>query len=210
MPMYFLLSGFCLTLGYGKNKYSKISGCCSSLHSTQISGSTIFDSTTFYFKRLTRILPVYYLCFLYALPLSFFVWYFASENSEIRNEIISGSISSLFLVQSWLIEFGQGLNGAAWTVSTLFFFYLVYPRLLVFAQNRSNHALAILMATSFFLQIVLGFSIACLAHYLSGKTYWWSTSHPLSRLPVFFMGICAGVLCVRIQNGDLDALNRKN
>ena len=128
MPMYFLLSGFCLTLGYGKNKYSKISGCCSSLHSTQISGSTIFDSTTFYFKRLTRILPVYYLCFLYALPLSFFVWYFASENSEIRNEIISGSISSLFLVQSWLIEFGQGLNGAAWTVSTIFFFYLVYPR----------------------------------------------------------------------------------
>ena len=66
------------------------------------------------------------------------------------------------------------------------------------------------MATSFFLQIVLGFGIACLAHYLSGKTYWWSTSHPISRLPVFFMGICAGVLCVRIQNGDLDALNRKN
>ena len=88
-------------------------------------------------------------------------------------------------------------------------FQLIF-RLLVFAQNRSNHALAILMATSFFLQIVLGFSIACLAHYLSGKTYWWSTSHPLSRLPVFFMGICAGVLCVRIQNGDLDALNRKN
>ena len=88
-------------------------------------------------------------------------------------------------------------------------FQLIF-RLLVFAQNRSNHGLALLMATSFFLQIVLGFGIACLAHYLSGKTYWWSTSHPISRLPVFFMGICAGVLCVRIQNGDLDALNRKN
>ena len=66
------------------------------------------------------------------------------------------------------------------------------------------------MATSFFLEIVLGFSIAGLANFLGGKAYWWSTAHPLSRLPVFFMGICAGVLCVRIQNGDLDALNRKN
>ena len=67
------------------------------------------------------------------------------------------------------------------------------------------------MATSFFLEIVLGFSIAGLVGiFLGGKTYWWSTTHPLSRLPVFFMGICAGVLCVRIQNGDLDALNRKN
>ena len=84
-------------------------------------------------------------------------------------------------------------------------------RLLVFAQNRSNHGLALLMATSFFLEMVLGFGIIGLASFLtSEKAYWWSTAHPLSRLPVFFMGICAGVLCVRIQNGDLDALNRKN
>ena len=140
MPLFFLLSGFCLTLGYGKKKYSKISGCCSSskaktLDSTQSIGS-IFDSTTFYFKRLTRVLPVYYVCFLYSLPLSISGWYFASGNPEITKdqlhnwtkEFIGGIVSSLFVVQTWLVEFGNGPNGAAWTISTLFFFYLVYPR----------------------------------------------------------------------------------
>merc|ERR1712038_1881738 len=118
MPLYFLLSGFCLTLGYGKKKYSKISGCCSSpkaktLDSTQSIGS-IFDSTTFYFKRLTRVLPVYYVCFLYSLPLSIVGWYIASGNPEITKdqlynltkELLGGSISALFVVQTWLIEFG--------------------------------------------------------------------------------------------------------
>ena len=35
------------------------------------------------------------------------------------------------------------------------------------------------------------------------------TAHPVIRLPVFFMGISAGVLCVRIQEGDLDAFLSK-
>ena len=69
------------------------------------------------------------------------------------------------------------------------------------------------MASSFFLEIVVGFSISSLVTLIShdgfGGAYWFSTAHPISRLPVFFMGVCAGVLCVRIQTGDLDALNRK-
>ena len=39
--------------------------------------------------------------------------------------------------------------------------------------------------------------------------YWIGTAHPLFRLPVFFMGVCAGVLCNRIQQGDLDAFHSK-
>ena len=39
--------------------------------------------------------------------------------------------------------------------------------------------------------------------------YWIGLGHPVSRLPVFFMGICAGLLCVRIQNGDIHALSSK-
>ena len=36
----------------------------------------------------------------------------------------------------------------------------------------------------------------------SGLGYWISTVHPLSRLPVFLMGIFAGILCIRINEGD--------
>ena len=39
--------------------------------------------------------------------------------------------------------------------------------------------------------------------------YWISTAHPISRIPVFFMGVCAGVLCMRIKEQDYEALNCK-
>ena len=39
--------------------------------------------------------------------------------------------------------------------------------------------------------------------------YWISTAHPISRIPVFFMGVCAGVLCMRIKEKDYEALNCK-
>ena len=39
--------------------------------------------------------------------------------------------------------------------------------------------------------------------------YWPATAQPIIRLPVFFMGVCAGVLCNRIQQGDIDAFQSK-
>ena len=78
----------------------------------------------------------------------------------------------------------------------------------------SNRGLSILMALSFWFEIIVGWVLfdllASLDHEgLYEKNYWYVTAHPFSRLPVFFMGVCAGVLCVRIQNGDLDALKCK-
>ena len=75
------------------------------------------------------------------------------------------------------------------------------------------------MAIMFILNIVIGLVISIVGNYLFElynwnifgrvEPYWISTAHPLSRIPVFFMGICAGVLCVRIQQGSLEALNCK-
>ena len=124
MPLFFILSGFCLTLGYGKKKYSKVCGsCCNSNQSgsNPDSNENIFDSATFYFGRLTRILPIYYICFLYSLPLIPLLWQWSPN-------VIGGSISAVFLVQTWIIVLGFGPDGPSWTISTLFFFYLVYPR----------------------------------------------------------------------------------
>ena len=80
----------------------------------------------FYLNRFTRILPVYYICFIVGVILiPFGHSYFAPENLWFN---AGGSILSLFLVQSWVMVFGLGPNGPSWTVSTLFFFYLVFPR----------------------------------------------------------------------------------
>ena len=81
--------------------------------------------------------------------------------------------------------------------------------LLVIAQRVSNRGLSILMALSFWFEIIVGWVLLDVLEFLDDINYWLATAHPFSRLPVFFMGICAGVLCVRIQNGDLDALRCK-
>ena len=79
MPVFFLLSGFCLTLGYGKKKYTRSTLCCGSCQTTSgcdcrpcrkqpDSNEEIFDSWEFYFGRVSRILPVYYLTLILAIP----------------------------------------------------------------------------------------------------------------------------------------------
>ena len=73
--------------------------------------------------------------------------------------------------------------------------------LLMFAQRRSNYELLSLVGVMFYLECCIGFMIMLLVPN-SGLGYWISTVHPLSRLPVFLKGIFAGVLCIRINEGD--------
>ena len=84
-----------------------------------------------------------------------------------------------------------------------------YSSLLVFAQKRSNATLAKLLVISFWVEFVGGVLIFIFGPHFWGLNYWLATAHPISRLPVFFMGVCAGILCNRIQNGDFDALESK-
>ena len=58
MPLFFLLSGFSCTLGYGRKN-----------HQINNEENNTFDSRSFYFGRISRILPVYYFCYFYSLPL---------------------------------------------------------------------------------------------------------------------------------------------
>ena len=84
---------------------------------------------------------------------------------------------------------------------------MVFSSLLTFAQKRSNAMLEKLVVISFWIQAIIGILVWW---YLPMDDpyirYLFATSHPLSRLPIFFMGICAGLLAIRLQNGDLEAL----
>ena len=80
---------------------------------------------------------------------------------------------------------------------------------MLFAQKRSNYVVAMLMAGSFYLQVVLCCLIFTIAPIDGAAKYWIGTAHPIFRVPVFFMGVCAGVLCIRIQQGDFDAYYSK-
>ena len=78
MPLFFLLSGFSCTLGYGRKKYKRATECCGPCKTTtgcqcencKNAEEEIFDSWRFYFNRMTRLLPVYYATYLFAIILS--------------------------------------------------------------------------------------------------------------------------------------------
>ena len=67
------------------------------------------------------------------------------------------------------------------------------------------------MALAFYFNIVVGVIILFITPGSPGDPtdydYWLIIAHPISRLPVFLMGIFAGVLCTHIQEGDTSALN---
>ena len=70
-------------------------------------------------------------------------------------------------------------------------------RILVTVQNWSNRGVSICMVLSFWLQLTLGLTLNFAP--VPFEAYWPTTAHPFMRLPVFVMGVCAGVLCVRLQ-----------
>ena len=139
MPLFFLLSGFCLTLAYGKKKYIKSTVCCGPCSTTtgcncpQCSSSEeeVFDSWGFYYARMARILPVYYAIYLLALP-SIPLGHELGFQKMVRiiglEGVMWGSLSALYGVHMWIVILGFGPVGPSWTLSTLFFFYLVFPR----------------------------------------------------------------------------------
>ena len=144
MPLFFLLSGFCMTLGYGKKKFTCSTICCGPCKTNlnccknknedgKDEVEVVFDSWNFYKSRFTRILPVYYLTLLYALPL-LFLGHLYDASVEDLGFGIGGTFLAIFLQQSVLFttETWFGPNGASWTVSTLFFFYWFYPRSVIY------------------------------------------------------------------------------
>ena len=63
------------------------------------------------------------------------------------------------------------------------------------------------MALAFYLELLLGMGILFGMEDEGG--YWVATAWPPTRVPVFFMGICAGLICNRIRTGNVDALDSK-
>lgn len=149
-----------------------------------------------------------YLCHLVAVP-SIFLGYNHFPPEDMAN--LLGGIASIFCVQTWIVIFGFGPNPPSWTISTLVFFYLTFPSLVKYAEKQSNAKLTLLMTFSHYLQLFVGITLYnCVPKVGQMElNFWLATAHPLSRLPVFFMGICSAILVMRWKSGNVDALQGK-
>jgi peptidoglycan/LPS O-acetylase OafA/YrhL len=185
MPVFFLLAGYSLAIVHGKQRPR-------------------LDVKHYYRNRFARIAPLYYVAMLIALPLAVFGrgWVSPSDIGRVF-------ATNLFAVQMWTSLPPQSFVGPAWTISTLTFFYLVFPWLLRWHQNQTDRALNRWIAILAVVQAVVFFALSFI---IGPVDSWWASwaSHawPISRLPVFEMGLVAGLLMLRQGCADRDTTAR--
>jgi peptidoglycan/LPS O-acetylase OafA/YrhL len=110
-------------------------------------------------------------------------------------------VSFIPLCTSFIFLLGPCLNGPGWTVCTLSIMWLIFPFSLQSLRQLSNENLYTYLIRYFYLQ--MGLILVLFVPLLLTVGYWpafaAATMNPLSRYPVFLMGVYAGELSRRIS-----------
>eukprot|EP01036_Dinobryon_divergens_P024091 gene24091-32507_t len=243
MPLFFLLSGFALTVGYRSRLLPADSNTLHHLpqqvlpdeentSNPLLESSTIEKGTTeqpthpvtderivtnksesnqpspfpveklknYFYNRLIRVLPVYYICMVIAIPPNLAGW--ANVNPANTFQVAASFITNIIPVNTWFIFLlGAPFDGPSWTICTLLFFWMVFPWLLRYYDRYSDEQLLYAIVRMYWIQALL-VSVVWIILLVSGvdsfvSSFWLVTGFPPARLPVFIMGICASLLCSR-------------
>lgn len=178
VPLFFVISGY--------------------LHG--ISDGLKYGKKHYYQRRIARILPMFYFSNFIMIPIKYFVGSWNEQPPSImgyNTEWIYYAMT-LFVCTSW---FGWSntfrLNGPSWFVSTITFFYWIFPSLFPRLQRiRDKEWWIMAMAWCRVLTCLLLNTLSTLTE---GSTFqivlsashwrWW----PPMALPVFIMGVLAGL-----------------
>lgn len=167
VAFFFVLSGFILTYVYHDRLWQAGVG-------------------KFYFARFARIWPLHIVCMLAVFGVA--RWYGQPSGSS------PGLLTThVFMIQSWIPiqQWAFKLNGPAWSISTEFGFYFVFPLLLWLSRKRIwPLAIASVLAT---LAMVVGVQLAVNQSMLNngfaiGVVY----VNPLFRIVEFILGMWVG------------------
>ena len=182
MPLFFVLSGFSMQLAYGK-----------------AAGAMPFECggnyARFVQNRLARTYPTYFAASLYAIPLWVLKYYGDGTAS-----LVQSLVSSLLLISTAVLLLLQTpLDPPAWTICTLFVFWLYFPVSARKAAAMTDEALARGIVHFFYVQFAFVALVFTPLFILLGypAAFAISTMNPWTRYPVFLMGVYAGELCQR-------------
>jgi len=175
MTLFYLLSGYSLTLAYGVRRNTD-------------DGSFLWQTVWFYWNRFVRTAPSFYLSNIAAFLISF-----NSRTLLLRKVKF---ITTLTISNSWFKPYTEPyipFNGPSWTISTMTMMYLVFPVLLPLLRKLSDASLAKSLVILYYVQLA---PVWYMFHYDYTRTLPISR-HPLVRMPVFVMGIIAGLQKLR-------------
>lgn len=188
MPLFFLLSGFSLTISYGSmNPNSRSDG----------DGNFEIHKANFYQNRFARVYPVYFVCILIALYVAFMGY---GDIPPIVGYVVSSLVVSVIPVCTFFIFLlGGCIDGPGWTVCTLAVMWYRFPYSLKVVKEKTDAELALGMTKLFYTQLALVFIVFIL---LIGILGFWpafaaATMNPIVRYPLFLMGVYAAELCLR-------------
>jgi peptidoglycan/LPS O-acetylase OafA/YrhL len=174
---FFLASGFLLTYA----------------HSSGAERGT-FDTRRFWLKRCVRILPVYYLGLVVALPL--LIGHGSTPGK---------TLATLSLLQAWSPSTALYWNYPAWALSALAFFYVVFPAPLLATARTPRRWLWVLAALAWIAATGSGVLYTvlnpdALSHVSAASNATWLNVlryNPLVRLPEFLLGVLGARLYLR-------------
>merc|ERR1712113_164411 len=117
MSMFFLISGFIFGIAENKTKYC-LTKCCTELKEySSADGLTHYNARNFYQRRIARILPLFYLTNIFAIPLQYGGYGWFDPDSWQYYVVYPLTLTA---TTTW---FGivLVLNGPSWFVSTMTF-----------------------------------------------------------------------------------------
>jgi peptidoglycan/LPS O-acetylase OafA/YrhL len=217
MPLFFLLSGFSLTIGYYKrlipkpHEYKAVevveSNPSSPADSETSHKSQLFNPTpasemsfaTFQYYRFLRVMPVYFI--LLAISIAPNVSGYGPIDPRSKFSLIASAILNIIPINTWLfflLGYGQPYIGPLWTICTLWFFWICFPSLLRSYDKKTDEQLLQSIVIMYIVQIIVGIVLlGIVGAILPPAAFAISTMWPPSRLPVFIMGMSAALLVLR-------------
>lgn len=180
VSFFFVLSGFILTLVYGRRFESNH-------RRAENTSSLTADIFSFLKKRVARLWPLHFVCLLVCvatvryLNLDFWV-----------------VVSNLFLVHSWTSSapYVTGLNNVSWSISTELFFCFAFPIFVIGGYRRFLWRYGFLILATLGCLIVLNFAIELQWISRQGMTLT-IQANPIMRLFEFATGILTAYLFTR-------------
>lgn len=180
VPIFFLISGYLITMSYEKNS----------------------DVKEYTRNRALRIFPGLYVSFFIGLMI---LWYFGQFGDVGIMDVLPWIIAQLTFFQfynpEFIRDFGVGvINGSLWTISVELTFYMTLPLLYIFLQKDVYKRLSLLLVIS------LGFYYYI--HEVSSNTHVYEKLIKVSLLPYLFYFLF-GITLYKFRNKLLKYIENK-